>query len=109
MAVHPVSTHGPGIHVENGTEALAALDVDLANIVDDALLGRIAESVDGNREYALALSELALGWAAVADARIQFGQCCDAVAEERFAEAAADYVRIAGGPPIVAANSPTMN
>lgn len=102
-AVYPISPYGPGMHIETGTEAFAKLDVDLAVICDDALVDRIAEAVDDDKTYAMAVGQLAISWSVVADAQIQFGHCGDKEAENRLMEAVAEYeeaaARLASRPP----------
>ncbi|MFJ1460530.1 hypothetical protein [Nocardia sp. N2S4-5] len=82
-------------HLESGAEALHALDVDLALVTGDALIDRIAAAVGGDREYALAVDELAISWSVVHETRTRFSRCVDSDADARFGEACRDYEQVA--------------
>lgn len=82
-------------HLESGVDALRELDVDLALVICDALIDRIRDAVGGDREYALAVDELAICWSVVHESRTRFARCSDSDAEARFDEACRDYERVA--------------
>lgn len=94
-AIRVDAATGDIAHLESGVEALHALNVDLALVNGDALVDRIAVAVGGNREYALAVDELAISWSVVHEARTWFDRCRDGDAVVRFDEACRDYEQVA--------------